>query len=347
MHFDELIDAYDRSRRQRNVFHDLMRYRVREVLLVASLYDSFVVESDGVLAEQIYGEYFQLNLSSVPRISCAYTDQAAMEMFSGGDYDLVVIIAGLDFDRPLALASRMKTALPSVPVLLMVTNNSSYAALDPLRSELRFIDRIFVWNGYSKLFVGMIKYVEDLRNVDADTRTGLVRVILLIEDSVRYYSRYLPVLYKVVQRQTQALIEEEPGVETRKLQRSRARPKILLASSYEAALALFERYEPHILTVISDLRFPRGGVMDDEAGFRFLEMALSRLPDLPVMIQSSEMDVAERAVFMGAQFADKNSESLEHELSAFMRERLGFGPFRFRNALGDTISVARTIDEFM
>ena len=347
MHFDELIDAYDRSRRQRNVFHDLMRYRVREVLLVASLYDSFVVESDGVLTEQIYGEYFQLNLSAVPRISCAYTETSALEMFSSGVYDLVVIIAGLDFDRPLTLASRLKTAFPSVPILLMVTNNSSYAALDQSRPELRFIDRVFVWNGYSKLFVGMIKYVEDLRNVDADTRTGLVRVILLIEDSVRYYSRYLPVLYKVVQRQTQELIEEEPGVETRKLQRSRARPKILLASTYEAAEELFRRYESHILTVITDLRFPREGAVDDEAGFRFLDMVKSRLPDLPVMIQSSEQDVAERAAAMGTDFADKNSESLEHELTTFMRERLGFGPFRFRNALGDVISVARTIDEFM
>lgn len=240
MHFDELIDAYDRSRRQRNIFHDLMRYRVREVLLVASLYDSFVVESDGVLTEQIYGEYFKLNLSAIPRISCAYTDTAAMEMFSSGAYDLVVIIAGLDFDRPLALAAGMKAAFPSTPILLMVTNNTGYAALDQARPELRSIDRVFVWNGYSKLFVGMIKHVEDLRNVDADTRTGLVRVILLIEDSVRYYSRYLPLLYQVVQRQTQALIEEEPGVETHKLQRSRARPKVLLATSYEEALAIFK-----------------------------------------------------------------------------------------------------------
>jgi hypothetical protein len=264
-----------------------MLYRVREVLLVASLYDSFVVESDGVLTEQIYGEFFQLNLSAIPRISCAYTDTAAIEMFSRGGYDLVVIIAGLDFDRPLALVAGMKASFPSIPILLMVTNNTSYAALDQTRPELASIDRVFVWNGYSKLFVGMIKYVEDMYNVDADTRTGLVRVILLIEDSVRYYSRYLPLLYQVIQRQTQALIEEEPGIETHKLQSSRARPKVLLASNYEAAEALFKRYEPYILTVITDLRFPRHGAIDDNAGFDFLRMAKSRLPDLPVMIQSS------------------------------------------------------------
>ena len=276
MLFSDLVDAYDRSRRRRNVFHDLMRYRVREVLLVASLYDSFVIESDGVLTEQIYGEYFKLNLSAVPRLTCAYTPEAALDMFSDGSFDMVVLIAGLDFDRPLALARDMKALFPAVPILLMVTNNTSFAALDQSRPELLAIDRVFVWNGYSKLFVGMIKHVEDMRNVDADTRTGLVRVILLIEDSVRYYSRYLPLLYQVVQRQTQALIEEEPGVETHKLQRSRARPKVLLASTYEEAANLFERYEPSMLTVISDLRFPRGGAMDDDAGFDFLCMATSR-----------------------------------------------------------------------
>ena len=347
MYFNELVAAYDQSRRDRNIFHDLMRYRVREVLLVASLYDSFVVESDGILNEQVYGEYFSLNLNTVPRISSAYTSEEALDLFREGRFDLVILMAGLDFDAPLELARSMKSIWPGVPVLLMVTNNSSLAVLDPTRPELGSIDRVFVWNGYSKLFVGMLKYVEDLRNVDSDTRSGLIRVILLIEDSVRYYSRYLPLLYQVVMRQTQALIEEEKGVETYKLLRSRARPKVLLAASYEEALTLFERYEPYILTVITDLRFPRGGKTDAQAGFDFLAMAKSRIKDLPIMIQSSESGVREKAYAMGAAYADKNSESLEHELGAFLRDNLGFGPFRFRNNAGDTIAEARNIDEFI
>ncbi|MDP3178511.1 MAG: hypothetical protein Q8M76_11465, partial [Spirochaetaceae bacterium] len=129
MYFNELVAAYDQARRERNVFHDLMRYRVREVLLVASLYDSFVVESDGVLTEQIYGEYFKLNLSTVPRITCAYTEEAALDLFYEGRFDLVIIMAGLDFDKPLDLARAMKAVWPSIPVLLMVTNNTSLAAL--------------------------------------------------------------------------------------------------------------------------------------------------------------------------------------------------------------------------
>ena len=208
MYFNELGASYDRERRERDIFHDLMRYRVREILLVASLYDSFVLESDGALSEQIYGEFFKLNLTTAPRVSCAYTTESAMEMFGTGGYDMVILMAGLDFDTPLALASRMKSIWPDVPVLLLAMNNSSLAGLDSDRPEcLDSIDRVFVWNGYSKLFVGMIKYVEDLRNVDNDTRVGMVRVVLLIEDSVRYYSRYLPLLYSVVMKQTQQLVE--------------------------------------------------------------------------------------------------------------------------------------------
>ncbi len=347
MYFNELVAAYDQVRRERNIFHDLMRYRVREVLLVGSLYDSFVVEADGVLTEQIYGEYFKLNLNTVPRVTCAYDDESALEMFFPGKFDLVIIMAGLDFDHPIKLAQSMKGQWPDIPVLLLVTNNSGLAALGPQRPEVAVFDRIFVWNGYSKLFVGMIKYVEDFHNVDVDTRTGLVRVILLIEDSVRYYSRYLPVLYKVVLKQTQGLIEEEDSVETYKLLRISARPKVLLASSYEEAVELFSRYEPYILAVISDLRFPRSGKLEAQAGFEFLALAKSRIADLPVMIQSSEEGVREQAYALGAAFADKESESLEHELALFLQENLGFGPFRFRDAEGYIIAEAHNMKEFM
>ena len=347
MYFNELVASYDRERRERDIFHDLMRYRVREILLVASLYDSFVLESDGALSEQIYGEFFKLNLTTAPRVSCAYTPESAMEMFGTGGYDMVILMAGLDFDVPLALAARMKSVWPDVPVLLLAMNNSSLGGLDEAGASCRdVIDRVFVWNGYSKLFVGMIKYVEDLRNVDNDTRVGMVRVVLLIEDSVRYYSRYLPLLYSVVMKQTQQLVEEERSVETYKILRMRGRPKVLLATSYEEAVALYERYEPYLLTVISDVRFFKDGVEDAEAGFRFLSMTKQRKPDLPVMIQSSEPDNREKAYALGASFADKNSNTLARELGLFFQTQLGFGPFVFRNPEGEEISRARNMQEF-
>ncbi len=347
MYFNELVASYDRERRERDIFHDLMRYRVREILLVASLYDSFVLESDGALSEQIYGEFFKLNLTTAPRVSCAYTTESAMEMFGTGGYDMVILMAGLDFDTPLALASRMKSIWPDVPVLLLAMNNSSLAGLDSDRPEcLDSIDRVFVWNGYSKLFVGMIKYVEDLRNVDNDTRVGMVRVVLLIEDSVRYYSRYLPLLYSVVMKQTQQLVEEERSIETYKILRMRGRPKVLLATSYEEAAALYERYEPYLLTVISDVRYLKDGEEDPEAGFHFLAMTKERKPDLPVLIQSSEPGNRDKAYALGASFADKNSNTLARELGLFFQAQLGFGPFVFRNPEGEEISRARNMQEF-
>jgi len=345
MYFNELVSAYDRQRRERSIYHDLMRDRVREVLLVGSLYDSFVVESDGVLTEQIYGEYFKLNLNTIPRITCAYTEESALDLFTEGKFDLVIIMESLDFDMPLRLATSMRTIWPDIPILLMVTDNSSLAMLDMNRPELAAFNRIFVWNGYSKLFVGMIKYIEDWRNVAADTRTGEVRVILLIEDSVRYYSRYLPVLYKVVLRQAQLLIEEEHITDTYKLLSIHARPKILLASTYEEALSIFETYKSYLLTVITDIRFNRGGIYDEHAGVDFIQFVKSELPDLPVLIQSSEPGVSQKAATIGATFINKNSESLEMELTTFLQTNLGFGAFVFRMPDGQEICRAHNMSD--
>ncbi len=347
MYFNELVASYDRERRERDIFHDLMRYRVREVLLVASLYDSFILETDGALSDQIYGEFFKLNLTMAPRITAAYTADTALELFSAAPYDLVILMAGLDFDAPLAIAERLKAEKPAVPILLLAMNNSSLSGLGAeCPGTLRNIDRVFVWNGYSKLFVGMIKYVEDLHNVDNDTRVGMVRAILLIEDSVRYYSRYLPLLYSVVMRQVQQLVEDERVVETYKILRMRGRPKVLLATSYDEAETLFKRYEPYLLTVISDVRYPRGGDIDPEAGFRFLRMAKERKPDLPVLIQSHEIANRDLAYELGASFADKNSQTLGRELTGFFQMQLGFGPFVFRDTEGNELARARTMDEF-
>jgi len=347
MRFDDLVAAYDGARRERNVYHDLMRHRVREVLLVASLFDSFVVESDGILNEQVYGEYYRLNLNTVPRITSAYTEEAAMRLFAEGRFDLVILMAGLDYEKPLSLAKRMKAEWPSVQILLMATSNNSLESLDRSKPELAYVDRIFVWNGYSKLFVGMLKYVEDLRNVEADTRVGLVRVILLIEPSVRWYSRYLPILYRTIMRQTQTLIEEESAVETYKLLHARGRPKILLASSYEEAAAIFERYESFILAVISDLGLPRVGACDPEAGEDFIRMARSRKPDLPVIVQSGLDGDDRRAAALGAAFADKRSESVERELCDFLVESLRFGPFLFKSESGEILAQAGRIEEMI
>ena len=347
MYFDDLVEVYHKERRERDMFHDLMRYRVREILLVASLYDSFVLEQDGALSEQIYGEFFNLSLTTIPRVTCAYTPESAKEMFKQGKYDMVILMAALDFDGPLELAKILKSYNPEVPVMLLAMNNSSLAGLDTNRAECKaFIDKIFVWNGYSKLFVGMIKYLEDLHNVDSDTQTGLVQVILLVEDSIRYYSRFLPRLFSVVMTQTKLLVEDERSVEKNKILRMRWRPKILHATNYEEAMELFSRYEPFLLTVISDIRYAVNGIEDPEAGFKFLETIKSRKPDLPVLMQSGETSNRGRAHAMGAEFADKNSNTLVHDITAYFRTHLGFGPFVFRMPDGRELARVEKMSEF-
>ena len=347
MYFNDLIEAYYKENHERELFHDLMRYRVREVLLVASLYNSFVIKQDGALAEQIYGEFFSLNLNTIPRVTSAYTFESAWDMFCNFKYDMVIIMEGFDFEGPLRLAKDMKAHNQNIPVLLLAMNNSSLVSLDPLRAECKEVfDRIFVWNGYSKLFISMINYIEDLRNVDADTQTGLVQVILLVEDSVRYYSRYLPILYSVVMNQIKTLVEEERSIEINKVRIMRWRPKILLAANYEDALILFKRYEPFLLTVISDIRYPVYGIEDPEAGFKFLAEIRARKPEIPVFLQSSDASNRSKAYELGAAFADKNSNTLGYELGTFFHTHLGFGPFVFRMADGRELSRAKNMDEF-
>ncbi len=345
MNFKEITELFDTYRSDKGVFHDLMQFRVREVLLVATLYDSFILERDGQLSEQIFGEYYQLNLSTAPRITSAYTAESALEKLTERSFDLIILMVGLDVKGPVQLSAQIAQKAPHTPLVLLF-NNSANLHLLPGADSLTHIDRVFVWNGYSKIFLAITKYIEDKRNADIDTRLGLVRVILLIEDSIRYYSRYLPFLYAEIMHQTRRLIADETQEEFNKILRMRGRPKVLLACSYEEAEQLFERYRLNMLAVVTDVRYCRNGSIDAEAGFNFTRWARSRLPDLPVLIQSSEPENRTKAYEMGADFIDKESESLSFDIQHFFNDYLGFGSFIFRDPSGRELAAASNMDEF-
>lgn len=347
MYFDDIVTLFEKEHHEHNIFHDLMMSRVHEILLIASLYDSYILESDGSLFEQIYGEYYKLNLTSAPRVTSAYTYESALELLKVKKFDLVIIMASIDVDGPVELAKKTKNLYPNLPILLLAMNNSILGKMnESCYIDNTLINRVFVWNGYSKLFVAMVKYIEDLNNVDNDTQVGLVRVILLVEDSIRYYSRYLPILYSVIMRQTQLLIEEESQLESYKILRMRGRPKVLLATSFEDAMEILTKYESYILTVISDVRFPREGKDDPDAGIKLVECIRKKFPDLPIMLQSSDEENRQRAYELRASFVNKNSNTLGLELNKFFQENLGFGPFVFRDSEGLEINRARTLKEF-
>ncbi len=317
-------------------FHELMARKVREILLVSSLYDACILEEDCRLAERIINEYRGLNLSQPPRLTWVSSAEEALETLDKQKFDMVITMLHLADMDAFAFGREIKKRKPDLPVILLGHN-----ALPPdfsLRmAQDAGIDRVFVWSGDSELLLAIVKSTEDAMNVTHDTETSGVRVILLIEDSPLYRSAILPILYRQVVTQTQALMEEGLNEEHRLLT-MRARPKILVAENYEQALELFERYKPYLLGIISDVRFPHGGELDENAGVEFLTKAKREVPDLPILLTSSEPANREKADAIPALFSDKNSPSLLTEIKAFFINHLGFGDFVFRLPNGSEVA---------
>jgi len=331
----------------RDIYHDLMQYKVREILLVANLYDAYNIEQEGRFFEQVTGEYYQLNLSSAPRITGVSTPEEALEKLQEKHFDLVIVMMGVDKSTPIQLSRIIKQIYPNIPIFMLLNNNSDIAMFEDGNKPIAPIDKIFVWNGDSKVFLAMVKYNEDRYNVENDIRIGMVRVILLVEDSARYYSRYLPILYSIVIEQTQQLIEEVNTDELYKLLKMRVRPKVLLASNYKEAVQLFNKYKDYLLCLISDARFEREGHCDDEAGICLIKYAKQQIPDLPTVLQSSDPENAQKAYQLKSTFINKNSENLRQDLQSFINYYLGFGNFIYKDEEGrKDIAIARSMKEF-
>lgn len=330
----------------RDMLHDLMPFKVKEILLVASLYDAYSIEKEGRFSDHILGEYHQLNLTSLPRVTGVSNSEEAMEQLKEKHFDLVILMMGVDKRTPVKLSRVLKKAYPYIPVFLLLNNNADLEALHEMRTALRNIDKTFIWNGDSKVFFAMVKWLEDKVNADNDTRVGLTRIILLVEDSAKYYSRYLPMLYKIIMEQTKRLIEDVNTDDLYKVLKLRTRPKIMLASTYEEALEIFDRYKDYMLCLITDVSFPHNEKEDCSAGFRLVEYARSKVEKLPTVIQSSNPNNASQSYELKANFINKNSESLLQDLKSFINYHLGFGHFVYRDNQGRQIAVAKSMGEF-
>lgn len=330
----------------RDVFHDLMPFKVREILLVANLYDAYNIEEEGRFSEHILGEYYQLNLSSMPRVTGVTTMEEALDQLKSRHYDMVIIMMGVDKQNPVEQSRVLKKEFPYIPIFLLLNNNSDIAIFNESPKLLKSIDKLFVWNGDSKIFFAMVKQLEDKVNVENDTNVGLVRIILVVEDSSKYYSRYLPMLYTSVMEQTKRNIDDVTTDELYKVLRLRARPKILLASNYEEALTIYNKYKEFMLCLITDVKFDRNGVLDPEAGFSLVKQIRNEIKDLPVIIQSSDEENSNRAYLLKTTFINKNSDSLLQEIKSFISHYLGFGNFVYKTQDGRELAVARSIKEF-
>jgi hypothetical protein len=330
----------------RDIFHDLMPFKVKEILLVATLYDAYAIEKEGHFPEHILGEYHQLNLTSMPRITGVSSHSEALDQLKSKHFDLVILMIGSDWHTPIQIGSQVKKDFPYIPIYVLLNNEREITRFKDHSHYIDIIDRIFVWNGDSKIFFTMVKQLEDKVNVENDTSIGLVKVILLVEDSERYYSRYLPLLYSNVMEQTKRIIDDVSTDDLFKVLRLRARPKILLATSYEQAMDVFEQYKEHLLCLITDVIFPREGTLDEEAGFRLVRQVKKQLRDLPTVIQSSDVQNARHALKLKSFFIHKNSETLTQDIENYIYHHLGFGSFEYKDASGRTIAVARSLREF-
>jgi CheY-like chemotaxis protein len=343
---DALFRVLSGYRSDDEVYHDLMQFKVEEILLVATVYDAFILEEEGKLTEQIFGEYHQLNLSSAPRVTSVSSGEEALKALQERRFDMVIVTMRIDEITPFELSRKIREIDRSIPMLLLLNNDSDIEALKDRGDRPHHFDKVFVWNGDAKVFLAMIGYIEDKINVVNDTKIGLVRVILLVEDSIRYYSRYLPILHVEIMKQTQELIAEEHLNEMKKLLRMRTRPKVLMAESYEEAMAVFNTYKDHLLCVISDVGFSRDRGHDERAGVKLIRYFRSQIESLPILLQSSDPDNAGLAAELGASFLDKNSDNLSRDLTDYIHNNLGFGDFIFRNHSGEEIARAASLAEF-
>ncbi len=337
----QYIDDYDPHFK---IFHELMVFKVQEILLVSSPYDAYIMEEDGSMASRIINEYHGLNLSQPPRITRVATADQALALLGKSHFDLVVTMPHLGGMDGCVFGRKIRKHHPDTPVILLAHSvQDAVNQADGLNQPC--FDNTYIWCCDSDIMLAIVKCAEDRMNVDFDTDKAMVRVILLVEDSPLHRSALLPMLYSEVVQQTQAVLHEGLN-ELHRLLKMRARPKILTAANYEEAMQIFERYQPYIFCVMSDVRFQRAGRESARAGAELLTEIRSRVPDLPLLMLSTETENRELAQEIPAVFIEKKAETMRGELHEFFLNYLGFGDFVFRTPDGVEIDRAGSLREF-
>ncbi len=324
-------------------FNLLMQRRIRTVLIISSNYDFFMLEEDGRIDEQIFNEYVSLNLRYPPFFVKANSTREAFRILEEEDIDLVIEMLNLAEDDAFTLAKRIRMKYADVPIVVL-THFNREVSMRLHHEDMTAIDHVFCWLGNANLLLAIIKLIEDSMNAPHDIEQIGVQCIILVEDSVRYTSTYLPELYRIVMQQTRNFVKEALN-EHQKMLRMRGRPKILLARTYDEAIALYDRYKENLLGIISDVSFKKGDTRDKEQklGLKLVKQLREDDPHLPALLQSSDLSNAALAAELGAGFLHKYSKSLTHELRNFIIQNFGFGEFIFRdpNTLEE---VARAAD---
>ncbi len=333
---ERVMDAEERF----EGFENLMPFKVHNILLVSSLYDSFILREDGRLNELLIDQSLDLSLQQIPGITHVSSCAEAAALARTQQFNLIVTNLAVGDMNAAQLAREVKQAGLDVPVVVLAYDNreiKNFLARNPVTE----IERIFLWQGNARILIAIVKYIEDKRNVLHDTRAMGVPVLLVVEDNIRYYSSFLPVIYTELIKQSRRVIQEGINV-AHKLVRMQARPRILLSSNFEDAARLVQEYRDYLFGVVSDVEFPWEGKLSPEAGFELARMVKSLVPDVPVVLQSSRTEFRPRAHAGGYSFLRKRSPTLLKDLRRILTEQFGFGDFVFR--LPDASEVGRAKD---
>ncbi|MEJ2627118.1 MAG: PEP/pyruvate-binding domain-containing protein [bacterium] len=310
-------------------FQSLMHFRIRDILLVASLYDLYVFEEDGRLYELLLSEYQGLNLSHIPELIRVFSGRQAIEFLEKEKrFDLIITTLHIEDMRPAEFAQIIRERNINIPIIMLASDNQELAGVLSNRKN-KYFDKIFIWLGNFRLLLAIIKFLEDRMNVEHDTNVMGVQSIIVIEDNIYNYSKLLPLLYLEIMQQSQRLIKEGVNPSHKNL-RQRARPKLLLCSDYEEAWNYFNKYKNTILGVISDIDFPRKDEEKQGAGIELAKKMREEISDLPILLNSSNEQNRYKAQKLSCDFVLKNSPQFVLKLRKFMFEELSFGDFIFK-----------------
>lgn len=310
-------------------FMDLMRRRIYNVLIVANPYDAFMLEDDGRIDEKIYSEYVELGLRYPPTFTQVSSIEEAEKVLESTVVDLVICMPGNADNDAFTVAHAIKDEFPDIHCVVLTP--FSHGITKRMENEdLSIFDYVFCWLGNTNLILSIIKLIEDKMNIEHDIEEAGVKMILLVEDSIRFYSSILPNLYNYILLQTKRISTEALNRHAATL-RMRGRPKVVLARTYEEAMAFYEKYPNNTLGIISDVRYPKGGKTDPEAGFKLFQEIRKRDEFVPLILESSESHNREQAEALGFRFVDKNSKKMSLDLRHLMEEHMGFGDFIFRH----------------
>lgn len=324
-------ELYSTDRHEFNdiLYQNLMQGRIINVLLICSNYDYFMLEEDGRINEKIFLEYASINLRYPPQFTQATSSEKAFELLEKKKFDLVITMLNVGKIDAFEMAKTVKLRYPTIPIVVL-THFSREVSIKLANEDLSSIDYVFCWLGNAGLLLAIIKLLEDRMNADYDVNQKGVQAILLVEDSIRYYSSYLPNIYKAIFDQTNELMAEGLN-EHEKMLRMRARPKILMAKNFEDAVEIYQKYKTNLLGVISDISYSRQGEKDKEAGIKFARLIREDGSKIPILLQSSDNWDYTVMKELGVNFVNKYSKTLLVELKYYIKENYGFGDFVFKN----------------